>query len=113
MLSAQPSLTAAQVKSTLQATARPFPTTGGTAGIPTCTAPGTAAQDECYCTTTTCGAGMLDAHAALLAVNGVQAAISLTTTTPTAGQTVALDVELGRDVRPYRRDLRVDDPQRR
>ena len=33
---------------------------------------------------------MLDAHAALLAVNGVQAAISLTTTTPTAGLTVAL-----------------------
>jgi serine protease len=90
MLSAQPSLTAAQVKSTLQATARPFPTTGGTAGTSTCSAPGTAAQDECYCTTTTCGAGMLDAHAALLAVNGVQAAISLTTTTPTAGLTVAL-----------------------
>ena len=90
MLSAQPSLTPAQVKSTLQATARPFPTTGGTAGIPTCTAPGTGAQDECYCTTSTCGAGMLDAHAALLAVNGVQAAIALTTTTPTAGQTVAL-----------------------
>jgi serine protease len=90
MLSAQPSLTAAQVKATLQATARPFPTTGGSAGIPACTAPGGTAQDECYCTTATCGAGMLDAHAALLAVNGVQAAIALTTTTPTAGQSVAL-----------------------
>ena len=90
MLSAQPSLTAAQVKATLQATARPFPTTGGTAGIPACAAPGGAAQDECYCTTSTCGAGMLDAHAALLAVNGVQAAISLTTTTPTTNQAISL-----------------------
>jgi serine protease len=90
MLSAQPSLTAAQVKAMLQATARPFPTTGGTAGIPACVAPGGAAQDECYCTTSTCGAGMLDAHAALLAVNGVQAAISLTTTTPTTNQAIAL-----------------------
>jgi serine protease len=91
MLSAQPSLTPAQVKTKLQSSARPFPTTGGTAAIPTCTAPGSAAQDECYCTTSTCGAGMLDAHAALLAVSGVQAAIALTTTTPTAGQDVALD----------------------
>ncbi len=90
MLSAQPSLTAAQVKALLQATARPFPTTGGTASIPTCVAPGGAAQDECYCTTSTCGAGMLDAHAALLAVNGVQAAISLTTTTPTTNQAISL-----------------------
>jgi serine protease len=90
MLSAQPTLTAAQVKTTLQATARPFPTTGGTAGIPTCTAPGGAAQDECYCTTSTCGAGMLDAHAAVLSVSGVQAAISLTTTTPTSNLAVAL-----------------------
>jgi serine protease len=91
MLSAQPALTAAQVKATLQATARPFPTSGGSANIPTCTAPGTAAQDECYCTTSTCGAGMLDAHAAVLSVSGVQAAIALTTTTPTPGQDVALN----------------------
>ncbi len=90
MLSVQPSLTAAQVKATLQATARPFPTTGGSASIPTCVAPGGTAQDECYCTTSTCGAGMLDAHAALLAVNGVQAAISLTTTTPTTDQAISL-----------------------
>jgi hypothetical protein len=33
---------------------------------------------------------MLDAHAALLAVNGVQAAISLTTTTPTTNQAISL-----------------------
>jgi serine protease len=33
---------------------------------------------------------MLDAHAAVLAVSGVQASISLQTTTPTAGQDVSL-----------------------
>ena len=33
---------------------------------------------------------MLDAHAAVLSVSGVQAAISLQTTTPTAGQAVSL-----------------------
>ena len=33
MLSANPSLTPAQVKAKLQSSARPFPTTGGTAGI--------------------------------------------------------------------------------
>jgi len=90
MFSAQPSLTPSQAKAVLQATARPFPTSGGSsAAVVACTSSSTS-QDECYCTTSTCGAGMLDAHAAVLAVNGVQAAISLTTTTPTAGQTVSL-----------------------
>jgi serine protease len=90
MLSAQPTLTPAQVKAKLQSSARPFPTTGGTAGTTVCTAPTTSDQLECYCTTSTCGAGMLDAHAAVQAVSGVQASISLTTTTPTAGQAVSL-----------------------
>jgi serine protease len=91
MLSVKPSLTPAQVRSLLQATARPFPTTGGSAGIPQCMAPIAGVdQDECYCTTTTCGAGMLDAHAALVAAVGVQAAISVSTPTPTAGQPVTV-----------------------
>ena len=90
MLSANPSLTPAQVKAKLQSSARPFPTTGGTAGIQACAAPTGVDQGECYCTTSTCGAGMLDAHAAVLSVSGVQASISLTTTTPTANQDVAL-----------------------
>jgi len=90
MLSVQPALTPAQVKAKLQATARPFPTTGGTAGIPMCTTPNGIDQLECYCTTSTCGAGILDAHAAVASAAGVQPAISLTTTTPTANQAVAL-----------------------
>ena len=89
MFSLQPSLTAAQVRTKLMSSARPFPTTGGTAGIPMCTASSTS-QDECYCTTSTCGAGMLDVHAAVALVSGVQAGIALSTTTPTAGQSIAL-----------------------
>jgi len=90
MLSVKPSLTPAQVRSLLQATARPFPTTGGAVNTPQCLAPNGLNQDECYCTTTTCGAGMLDAHAALIAAIGVQARISLSTPAPTAGQPVTV-----------------------
>jgi len=96
MMSVNPLLTPAQVKAKLQSSARPFPSTGGsTAAITTCTLSSTS-QDECYCpnpgpgVTTLCGAGMLDAHAAVLAVSGVQASIALQTTTPTAGQDVSL-----------------------
>lgn len=67
MLSANPSLTAAEVRSLLTSTTRAFPTTGGSTGIATCTTPGTTKQEECYCTTSTCGAGMLDTQAAVQA----------------------------------------------
>jgi len=69
-------LSPAQVKELLQRTARPFPTLGSIASSDAaseCTAPQytligrPADQLECYCTTTTCGAGMLDAAAALSA----------------------------------------------
>lgn len=75
MLSVQPSLTPERVKEVLQATSRGFPTTGGTdATVPACALPqfdasGNAVdQLECYCTAYTCGAGMLDAGAALTAL---------------------------------------------
>lgn len=72
MLSLDSSLTPATVKDLLLSSARSFPTTGGTAGIATCQAPsGSTQQDECYCTTTTCGAGMLDSAAAVTAVAAV------------------------------------------
>jgi serine protease len=89
MLSVQPALTPAQVKAKLRATARPFLTTGGVADAPVCPAR-SPTSSGCYCTTSTCGAGMLDAHAAVLAAASVQAGISLTTTTPTANQAVNL-----------------------
>ena len=89
MLSVNPSLTAAQVKAKLKSTARPFLLTGGVADAPVCPAR-SPTSGGCYCTTTTCGAGMLDAHAAVMSVSGVLASISLTTTTPTAKQDVGL-----------------------
>jgi serine protease len=78
-LSVNPALTPPQVRDLLQATARPFPAVGSIAASSTvaqCTAPqyslmGRALdQGECYCTTNTCGAGMLDAGAALAAAVG-------------------------------------------
>ncbi|MEO5883216.1 MAG: S8 family serine peptidase [Caldimonas sp.] len=90
MLSVKPSLTPTEVRSLLQSTARAFPTTGGSAGTPQCTAPTGVDQLECYCTTATCGAGMLDAHAAVIAAIGVLARISVTTAVPLAGQPVTI-----------------------
>lgn len=94
MLSAQPTLTPAQLLAKLQASAQPFPTSGGSAAAQaTCVAPSAAnssEQGECYCVVGLCGAGMLDAHAAVLAALGVKAAIADSTTTPTAGAPVVL-----------------------
>lgn len=95
MLSVDPGLTPSQVKSLLQATARPFPTTGGTDGtVQACAPPGTTDQLECYCTSTTCGAGMLDVGAAVQRVSTQAlptATIALSAATPTAGQSISLD----------------------
>jgi serine protease len=77
MLSVQPALSVHDVRTILRATARRFPTTGGDNGdgtiVPQCTAPQSGAlgepvdQLQCYCTTATCGAGMLDTSSAVLA----------------------------------------------
>jgi serine protease len=84
MLSAQPTLTPLQVRLLLEATARPFPNsssddTGST--VTQCTVAqfdtlgNPVDQLECLCTIDTCGAGMLDAGAAVLgASNGMAAA---------------------------------------
>ncbi len=66
MLSARPGLTPAQVKSALQSSARAFPSSGQP-GVQACQAPGNVDQLECYCTKATCGAGLLDANAAVAA----------------------------------------------
>ena len=73
ILSVQPSLTPQQVRVMLQSTARPFPTASDDAGVLQCTAPqydssgNPIAQDECICNIDTCGAGMLNAGAAVTA----------------------------------------------
>jgi len=94
--SVQASLTPAQVKSYLTSTVRPFPTTGAGQGIQQCQAPATGVvQDECYCNTSYCGAGMLDAGRALAAVvrdfgTPPTARITTTATTLAAGDTLTL-----------------------
>ncbi|ALV08973.1 S8 family peptidase [Roseateles depolymerans] len=72
MLAADSSLTPAQVKGFLMSSTRPFPTTGAqAANAQQCQDPasvGTSAQLECYCTTSTCGSGMVDAYQAVRSV---------------------------------------------
>jgi serine protease len=85
MLSAQPALAPSALRTLLQDTARPFPTTGGENGdgtsVPQCTVPQfnrstPVDQLQCYCTTATCGAGMLDAGAAVAAALGLSKPVS-------------------------------------
>jgi serine protease len=108
MLSAQPALTPAEVKSKLQSSARPFPTSAvdeGGAAVPMCTAPNGGDQLQCVCTANLCGAGLLDVRAALLATMSVQARIHIDTGTPLAGTPVVLSsdslVSSGRSVASY------------
>ena len=103
MLSVKPGMTPDEVKATLQAAAQPFPTTGGSTGtLGVCVAPVPGKdQLECYCpnpsatVASLCGAGMLDARAAVAATAagsavGVWALISITTVTPIANQPVSI-----------------------
>jgi serine protease len=105
MLSQQPALRSAEVRSALQTTARPFPTTGGdNAIVPSmpvrmCDEPNRFLPSDqpnhdldlqCYCTSNLCGAGMLDAGQAVAAVAGALARIDVVDGTPTAGSRVTL-----------------------
>ncbi len=81
ILAQRPTLQPAAVRQLLLSTARPFPASGGTSGIGQCQAPSsTLTQAECYCTTSTCGAGMLDAGLAMAAV--MAKAVPVITVTP-------------------------------
>ena len=100
MFSTQPLLTPTQVRTALQSTARAFPTTGADNGpddatpVPQCAAPSSnpveAPQLQCYYNTTFCGAGMLDAGAAVAAVAGPVARIDFTPAAPVANTAVQL-----------------------
>jgi len=99
MLSANPNLTNLEVARILQHTASPFPTVSDSSPQPpVCTVPTStsAAQDECICTTSTCGAGMLNAGAAvataqgLLTAVGPTAAIAPTSATVQVGNSITL-----------------------
>ena len=96
MLSVDATLTPAQIKAALQATSRAFPGTGAqTVGAVACVAPSSTTQVECYCSTSTCGAGMLDAGAAVAQVYATTllptAVVSASSSAPTAGMAVTLD----------------------
>jgi serine protease len=96
MLAVDPTLTPAAIAAKLKSTARPFPTSGSTdSTVAACKAPSATEQLECYCTTSTCGAGMLDAGAAVAAVVPPVAppttAIAASSSSPTAGASVTLD----------------------
>ena len=112
MMSARPQITASEVIATLKLTARPFPTTGADNGsdptpVTACHAPDGTDQLQCYCSTALCGAGMIDAAAAVAAVAPlVQAHIDLTTAAPQAGTAVQLSAVasqagLGRSIASY------------
>ncbi len=116
VLAAQPALRPAEVRTFLQSTARAFPTTGGDNGdgtpVTQCVAPnpiGTAQFDQlqCYCTSALCGAGMLDAGAAVqLAAVGVVPRITVTPGSPLPGQNLSLGgatsiVPSGRTISAY------------
>ena len=96
MLSVDSTMTPIQVKAALQTSARSFPTAGGgDSTVAACQPPTTTDQLECYCSTSTCGAGMLDAGGAVgLAQQSVlrpTAAFGAVPVSPTAGEAVLLD----------------------
>jgi len=94
MLSQKPTLAPAEVISLLKSTARAFPSSGAANNadgtpIKQCVAPNGIDQLECYCTATTCGAGMLDAAAAVAAVTtAAQARITSTPAAPQSGDAI-------------------------
>ena len=90
-------LTPQQIGSVLKATARPFPNSGADNGpgdstpVPSCRRIDLAgASGQCYCTTDLCGAGMLDAGAAVAASEGALAILEVLTASPVPGTTVNL-----------------------
>ncbi len=91
MLSVNPALTSDRIKVALQSSARSFPTSGGESNATACRAPDGVPQLECYCTATTCGAGMLDAAGAVTKALNPFAGFSASTTTPTVGSVLVLD----------------------
>jgi serine protease len=93
MMSANTSLTPGEVTSLLKSSATAFP--GAETGVAACQTPsGTAQTSECYCTTSTCGAGMLNTGAAVNAAVALVAptpVLTASATTVLAGETITLD----------------------
>ena len=94
MLSVDSTLSPAQVKAALQASARAFPQATQDPTVLACQTPGNVDQLECHCTAVTCGAGLLDAGAAVSQVYQAtlapSAVITVSSSTPTVGDSVTL-----------------------
>ena len=114
VLSHRPELRPDELRTVLQVSARDFPQDGATnlpldpTPVAACLPPSEVEQYQCYCPNdgSLCGAGMLDAHAALMASELGFARIELLSATPTAGQPLQLDgasslAPLGRSVAGY------------
>jgi serine protease len=103
MLASNPALTPSELIARLQSSALPFPTTSPTSPTPPMCQLASTATDtngnytdtsqasECFCTTATCGAGMLNAGAAVVAAEGIAVQITLSSTTGSPGQHIALN----------------------
>jgi serine protease len=101
MLAAAPTLSPAEILERMQTSAVPFPTTSATTSTLCNLAPTTQDSDgnftdtsqavECVCTTATCGAGMLNASAAVTAATGIFCAITVSSTTGSIGQKISLN----------------------
>lgn len=118
MLSVHPGLLPDEIRRRLQQGTRPFPTSGADNGsdpapVGICQPPQfdgngrPVDQAQCYCTTATCGAGMLDAGAALRLALLPQAAFSQSGAFAIAGETLRLSAApssaaLGRSVQRTR-----------
>ena len=84
-------LTPKDLRALIQRTARDFPSTGAPSGTPQCKAPDeNTTQEECYCTTETCGAGMLDAAAAVEGAVGVIPRVTVVTDDPRPDESIVL-----------------------
>jgi serine protease len=114
MVSVQPALAPAQTLAYLQGTARAFPQSGADNGpsdptpVTQCVAPASGVEQlQCYCTTALCGAGMMNAGAAVdAAASGAFAAITVSPGAPVAGGAVTLNstgsfVPAGRTISSY------------
>ena len=101
MLAARPGMTPAQLIARMQSSALPFPTSSSTTSsvcalaATTTDANGdysdTSQAVECACTTATCGAGMLNAAAAVKAAASLFVQITPSSTTGSPGQRIRLD----------------------
>jgi len=102
MLADAPTLAPSQLIARMRSSAVAFPTSSSTTStqcklVPTTidSSSGkftdTSQNTECVCTTATCGAGMLDAAAAVTAASGIFVQITPSSTTGTPGQHIRLD----------------------